>query len=152
MSLRWSCFVDGVWALELFCDEFLCCRMFLCLFAGGVAQQLPQGLGSESGSRQTVYTSVRWVGNNFGIQLTQCFNRNVQYSRCVYGRIHCLQFLAATVAVYSPNTTQGRGCRNLVVVPMLAQLILHFAGWRNVSEQQTFAGLVQSLCLLVRVM
>jgi len=38
------------------------CRMFLCLFAGGAVQQLPQGLGScdnATTSQLAKYTSTR---------------------------------------------------------------------------------------------
>jgi len=35
--------------------------MFLCLFAGGAVQQLPQGLGSGTASQLATYTNVRWA-------------------------------------------------------------------------------------------
>lgn len=34
-------------------------KMFLCLFAGGAVQQLPQGLGSGTASQLATYTNVR---------------------------------------------------------------------------------------------
>jgi len=47
--------------VDLICMPWNICRMFLCLFAGGGVQQLPQGLGSNTGSQLTVYTNVRWL-------------------------------------------------------------------------------------------
>ena len=52
-----------LFSLITLCNVF--CRMYLCLFAGGVAQQLPKGLGTdESVSGQIQYSDTRSVELN----------------------------------------------------------------------------------------